>query len=469
MNNSVQIRGFHKEKIFNIWALAGLLMFTFVLFVLSLNSDLALPVLAVTFGISFIALMIKYPKVWLWTLALSSFVFFRTSDLKIGIGDVIFGIFIIAATYIWLFWKIFVQREKIVETIADWLIILFYTGMLLNLGVAFLNDVPFLNWFREFALFSNILLYFPLKYYLNDKKDIIIILALFALSVGLAAADQVRMYRQIALAQAVYAYQLGTSVRLNQSLFSATIFFSLIMSLLPMKQIWRFLLWGLALASIAGLVVSFSRSFWVFVTFAMIAVFFYLSKKQKKIIIIAIGLIMFASSVTFFTFFREKADLMLQVLEHRIASTTKGTKDVSWKLRAIEYDEAMSRISEHPLFGNGLGKKIKYYVPVLHWTTITHNIHNGYLFAAFRLGIPLTLIFLIILGYNTVMAERLTRKLKDPFYKNLLLASMFSLLLLITASLLSNQFFSRDGGIILALSFAFVSIAQKKVRLKLIS
>jgi len=154
VSEQVKIEGFYKAKIFNIWAFAGLLLFTFVLFFLSLNSELSLPVLAVVAGISYIALMFKYPKLWLWTIALSSFVFFRTTDVKIGVGDVIFGIFIIAGTYVWIFWKLLVQREKLVESIADWFIVLFYTGMLLNLGMALLNDVKFINWFREYALFS---------------------------------------------------------------------------------------------------------------------------------------------------------------------------------------------------------------------------------------------------------------------------------------------------------------------------
>ncbi len=469
MSEQLKIEEFYKEKIFNVWALAGLLLFTFILFFLSLNGELSLPVLAVAIGIGYIALLFKYPKLWLWTIALSSFVFFRTSDVKIGVGDVIFGIFIIAGTYIWLFWKLLIQREKLIDSIADWFIILFYIGMLLNLGVAMLNDVKFINWFREYALFSNILLYFPFKYYLKDKKDIITILVLFGISVFFAAADQVRMYREIALAQAIYAYQLGTSVRLNQSLFSSTIFFAVILSLLPMSKIKRLLLWGVAFAAIAGLVVSFSRSFWVFVIFAFMLFFIYLSKNHKKIIVIALGFLMLVGSVTFFTFFKEKADLMLMVLTERLTSTTKGTKDVSLKLRLVEYEEVVERINENPLFGNGLGKKIKFYVPFLHITTITHNIHNGYLFAAYRLGIPLTLIFLFILGYNTFVAEQLARKLKNPFYKNLLLASFVSLLLLIAASMLSNQFFSRDGGMILALTFAFVANAKKKYDKKLIS
>jgi len=236
-----------------------------------------------------------------------------------------------------------------------------------------------------------------------------------------------------------------------------------------MKQIQRLLLWGVAFAALAGLVFSFSRSFWIFVLFAFILIFIYLSKNHKKIIIVAIGFIMLVASISFFTFFKEKADLMLQVLSHRLTSATKGTKDVSWKLRLVEYEEVMNGIEENPFFGNGLGKKVKFYVPFLHITTISHNIHNGYLFTAYRLGIPLTLIFLFFLGYNTFVAEQLARKLKNPFYKNLMLASMVSLLLLIVASMLSNQFFSRDAGMIMALSFAFVSNAKKKYDEKLIS
>lgn len=454
---------------FNSIAFIGLLFFTFILFVLSLNGKLTLPVLGAAIGLPLIALMFKYPKLWLWTLAISSFEFFRTSDLKIGVGDILFGIFIIAGTYIWLFWKILVQREKIVYSIADWLIVLFYIGMVLNLSVAMMNNVKFLDWFREFTLFSNILLYFPFRYYLKDKKDIITILVLFGISVGLSAADQVRMYREIALSQAVYAYQLGKSVRLNQPLFTVAIFFSMILSLLPMKKIYRILLWGLGFLSTAALIVSFSRSFWVFVVFAFILMLFYLNKHNRTVFLIGLVIISLAGTVTLFTVFKEKADLMIAVLENRVLSTTKGTKDVSLELRLIEYDEALKQIEKHPWFGNGLGNKINFYVPFMHISTHTKYIHNGYLFTMFRMGIPLTIVLVTILIYFFITGEKLARKLKEPFYKYLVLVSSVSLLMLMASSMLSNQFFQRDAGVIIALSFAFISNTQTKIRNKLIS
>jgi len=469
VNERTQTGIFPGGNMFYILAVTGLLFFTFVLFFLSLNPALALPVLGITVGIPFFALIIKYPKIWLWTIALSSFVFFRTSDLKIGVGDILFGIFIVASTYIWLIWKVFVQREKLVESIGDWFIVLFYSGMLLNSVVALLNGATFLNWFREYALYSNMLLYFPFKYYLKDKKDIITLLLMFGLSVLIASVDQIRMYKEIALSQTIYAYQLGRSVRLNQPLFSATIFFSLIMSLLPMKKIYRLALWGLTFASIAALVVSFSRSFWVFVFFGIIYIFFYLVKSQKKLIAAALGIIILTGTVSFFSFFGERANLMLLVLSERLTSATKGSKDVSMKLRLVEYDEALKQISRNPLFGNGLGKRFHFYVPNLHITTYTPNIHNGYLYAIYRFGIPVAFIFFFILAYNIFISERMSRKLTDPFYRNLNLAVMISLMMLAAASLFSNQFFQRDCGVILALGFAFISITQKKYKQQLIS
>ncbi len=469
MNNQASIRRFDELKKTNVFAVAGLLFFTFILFFLSLNPSLALPVLGVALAIPFFALIIKYPKVWLWTIALSSFVFFRTSDLKIGVGDILFGIFIVASTYVWLIWKFVVQREKLVESIADWFIIFFYAGMLLNIVVAMLNDITFLDWFREYSLYSSLLLYFPLKYYLKDKKDIITILILFAISVTLAAIDQVRMYQQVALAEAVYAYQLGGSVRLNQPLFTTTIFFSLILSLLPMKMIYRLMLWGLTLLTTAALIVSFSRSFWVFVIFGVFYLFFYLSRKQKKILIVGLSIVLFAGSVSFFTIFKEKADLMLIVLSNRLQSTTKGKKDVSLHLRLIEYDAVFKEIAKYPFFGNGLGKKFHFYVTNLHSTTYTRNIHNGYFFTVFRLGFPLTIVFLLVLFYNIFIAGHIARRLDAPFYRNLMLVTMISLLMLVASSLTANQFFERDSCIIMALGYAFVSNVHKKYKQKLIT
>lgn len=454
----------NKQFWFLLTAFPFLSLVTFVFFYLANVQELGLAILALIIAIPVVVLMYHKPKIWLFVIAGSSFIFFRSSDIDVTIDDVAFGMLYVGFIYIWLLWHVLVLRKKLVQNIADAIILIFYAGMLLNLIVATLNDVPFLNWFREYALFSNILLYFPIREYLKDKKDIKIFLILFGISVVFSAIDQFRMYKEIALSQTLYTYQLALSVRLNQTLFSATIFFSLILSLLKMKLISRILLWGLAGASTAALIVSFSRSFWIIIMFGVLLMLFYLNLKHRKILLTGLAFITVSGIIAFFSIFQEKSTAMIEILVDRLQSTGKGKSDVSVQLRLIEYEEALKGIRANPWFGNGMGKKINYYEPNLHFNVTTHNIHSGYLFAAYRFGIPMSLLFFFMIAYYLFFAERLSVKSKDNFFKALALSSAMSLIMIIVASFASNQFFARDGGVLLAVCFAFINIAKEKFK-----
>jgi len=451
----------YKQSWFYLTAFSILSLLTFIFFYLANYQELGLAILGLVIAIPFVFLMYHKPKIWLFVIAGSSFLFFRSSDVDVTFDDVAFGLLYVGFIYLWLVWRVLVLRKKLVQNIADAAILLFYAGMLLNLIVASLNDVPFLNWFREYALFSNILLYFPIREYLKDKKDIKIFLILFSISVVFSAIDQFRMYKEIALSQTLYAYQLALSVRLNQTLFSAAIFFSLILSLLRMALIYRVLLWGLAGASTAALIVSFSRSFWVIIMFGVFLMLFYLSWKQKRILLTGLTLILVSGIIAFFSIFQAKSSAMIEILADRLQSTGKGKSDVSVQLRLIEYEEVINGIWDNPWFGNGMGKKINYYEPNLHFNVTTHNIHSGFLFAAYRYGIPMSLLFFFVIAYYLFFGERLSVKSKDNFFKALSLSSAMSLMMIVVASFASNQFFARDGGILLAVCFAFINISKE--------
>lgn len=452
----------YKQFWFYLTAFSMLSLVTFIFFYLANFQELGLAIFALVIAVPVVILMYHKPKIWLYVIAGSSFLFFRSSDVDVTIDDVAFGLLYVGFIYLWLLWRVLVLRKKLVQNIADAAILLFYAGMLLNLIVATLNDVPFLNWFREYALFSNILLYFPIREYLKDKKDIKIFLILFGISVIFSAIDQFRMYKEIALSQTLYAYQLALSVRLNQTLFSATIFFALILSLLKINIISRVMLWGLAGASAAALIVSFSRSFWVIVMLGVFLMLFYLSWKQKRILLTGLALILVSGIIAFFSIFQEKSTAMIEILVDRLQSTGKGKADVSVQLRLIEYEEVFKGIWQNPWFGNGMGKKINYYEPNLHFNVTTHNIHSGYIFAAYRYGIPMSFLFFFVIAYYLFFGERLSVKLKDDFFRALVLSCTVSLLMIVVASFASNQFFARDGGVLLAVCFAFIFNGKEK-------
>jgi hypothetical protein len=53
-----------------------------------------------------------------------------------------------------------------------------------------------------------------------------------------------------------------------------------------------------------------------------------------------------------------------------------------------------------------------------------------------------------------------TRRQKDEFWRLLSFSAFLTILMIAFACLTSNQFFARDGGVILAVSFAIISISS---------
>ena len=426
-------------------------------------------VLAGISGLLLIALIVKYPKLWLYTIAISSVSFFRSGAEGVSTADVLYGGYFIASTFIWVFWKMIVQRERIVTNIADWSILFFFAFLLINSFWSFNQDVNLFDWFREYALFFTVLLYFPIKYYFREKKDIVTLLILFGISVAICAVDQLRMYKENALSQVVYAYQLGISVRINQTLFSAGILYSVMLSLIDMKVWKRVTVFIFLVLSTSALLVSFSRSFWLLIIFGIILLFFYLNKKQKIMLLIGFFIISIIGTVIFLNVFKEKSKLMTTIIEKRILSSTEGSKDISVQLRLVEYEQVFRGIAASPWFGNGLGKRVEFYDPNLHWTFRAFNIHNSYFFIVYRVGIPLALFFFFPVIYRIFWGERLARRIDDQFYKALLLGATSTILLITIASFASAQFFNRDGTVVLAMSYALIDIIRNKYDNKLIA
>jgi O-antigen ligase len=235
---------------------------------------------------------------------------------------------------------------------------------------------------------------------------------------------------------------------------------SLLVSLLPMKRIYRVSIWMISGLSLIGLIVSFSRTFWVFIILGIVIMLFFINNEQRKTLVAGLSIISLAGIIVFFSVFEGKTKMMSMILSNRLMSTTKGTKDLSAYQRFIEYETVLKSVEENPMFGNGLGKTFNFYDPYLHLTQRPKNVHNGYLYIAFRLGIPMLVVFLCFLMMYLGNGLIETRRQKDEFWRLLSFSAFLTILMIAFACLTSNQFFARDGGVILAVSFAIISISS---------
>jgi len=445
----------------SVISLLVLFIFTGISLWLGTVLELGLVVISIITGIAYLYFCVKYPKFWLYSIAATSFIFIQPGGEDITVFEVLHGFFFSLSAVFWIFWMIFIKKEKVVRNIADWLILFFFGYLLISLPIAMINGNTLINWGREYIIFSVVLLYFPIRHYFYNKKDITILLIIFTCVLSLSELFQLYQYKQTALHDAIYAYQLGSSVRVNQSIFSMSIIFGFLFSLY-LDNVWkRILVLIFTSLSIMALTVSFSRTFWIMVIVALIISLLFVSTKAKKRAFLSLLIIfsVLACSVVFV--FRDNARIMFKVLENRVSSAGKGTKDLSIQMRLQEYESVWQSIAKYPLGGRGLGILHEYIQPADLVTIRTLNVHNGYLFFLFRIGYPLFALFLFFIFYYIFKAGLLLFKIKDTFHKLLLLGSLNSLILMIVANFLTIVFNSRDGTFVILLSVVFISISER--------
>lgn len=448
-------------------SVGGILLYFFslaALFFISAYFKIYLFVLAGMAGLIFFTVCVIYPRFWIYSILGFSIFFLRGSSEGISILDVGTGGFYIGTLFIWLFWKIAVERERLIQNFADWMILFLYAAMLFTVFISLNNNVDFLDWLREYAIFTVLMFYFPIRYYFTDKKDLTRLLILFALVVVAADLSQFYMYYKATFSNLMYAYQLKSSVRLNQSLFSCAFMFGVLFALRTPSRWRELLLWGFTYLTFAALITSFSRTFWILAGFEVIILAFYLPRKQavKMTYYFLTIAVIFTFSVI--TVFKDNAEIAFQVMSNRITSSVEGKKDVSVQSRLSEWDYVESQIMDSPLGGNGLGKGIHFYEKIRQETNRTKTIHNGYLFFFFRMGIPLSLFILVPIFFYMFKAESLARRSKDGFFRTILLGAAASLLLMVVAAMTNSAFVYRDGLFVLLLSFAFIGIAEENIR-----
>ncbi len=444
----------------------GLLLFIpALLLYVAVYMELGAYVLGAVAGIPFIVAFIRYPKFWLHFVAVSSGVFFISTGEGVSALDVVFLLTHVGGILIWLGWQVFVERRKLMRNIADWLIVFFFIALWLNLAIAWLNEVELIYWFREYFLLTATLYYFPFREYFNTPEKLKKILISFAIAILIVAFYQFWMYYKAITSQNVlYAYQLGTSVRINQAILTSASMIGLLMVLEIKKLLPRLLMVAFTVVSVAGLIASFSRTFWAILLFGIFVIFIYVSYRKKIMLI-------WSTFITFFIFafgvivvMDQDAGILFQVIENRFTSTSRGIQDISVQSRLSEYDALFNRIAENPLGGNGLSSGFHFYNPITQTTLHTAIIHNGYFYLAYRIGIPLTLCYLAFLFYYFFRSEWLIRKLDDEFMKSLALGAFVSLLAIFIANITSSQFQSRDGMFVIIVSIVIISLCENQYK-----
>jgi O-antigen ligase len=463
------INGYLKDIIkgkvsFSVTSLIILALISGLFFYITFTLQQGIVAFAIIISLLLLYLIINYPRIWIYTVAGLSFLYFKETSEGISVIDYATAVLYSGSLIAWIVWMKLVNRVKIADSSADWLLIFFFVAFIFNFIVAAANGNDLLGCLRE-ALKGIIMLYFiPIKYYFKDRNDLKRLLIIFAISIIISALWQFYDYYKTLKVDAVYLYQLATSVRQNQAVFSAaTVFgFSFLIYYRKIKnQIFLFILTSLAFA---GLFTSFSRSFWLVIALNILILFLFVPVRKKIKILSYSAIALSLLVIVMFNILGDKSKYMVQIVENRIGSSFQGKKDISVDMRLTEYRSVYRRINENPLGGNGMGSKIKFYHSGNKATTITHNIHNSYLYTAQRYGIPMAICFFSAMILYLFKSFKLALKIKDQFDKMLILAAFNTMLMLLITSFVTAIHYYRDGMVTTAVTIAVIGIIEMKYK-----
>lgn len=468
MSEAISYFGFIESRKSNIFQLIGLgllLSFGFVLqYFLGAGIYLACGMLA----IGFFCLMVRYPKIWIYTTAISLPFVLWTRDSGLSVSDIVIAVIFQLNIIIWLFWKIIVQRERIIKNFGDWVLILFLVLLLLNYFVSLFNDNDSVLWVREYALMLLMLLYLPIKYYFKEDKDIKLLL--ICLAIGLTGTVAIHLYefKQNAIKDAVYAYQLGNSVRLNQTIYYVAIICSICMVFFTKNKITKLGLLFFGFINTLALITSYSRTYWVVLILNFAFLFLFLNLKKKMYAAGYCVLIVIAFIAIVYSIVPKYANIMFEVIEKRFISSGNVKTDPSLKLRYIEYKRAYRQIGGDEckiMYGNGLSKEYWDYENINKTYYLTANIHNGYLSFVYRFGVPLTFLYIIFFIYVSIRSFWLAFVCKDKLLKPLMLASASFFVLLVITDFTSAQFMYKESLVSYAFILGFMEITAERLKM----
>lgn len=407
-------------------------------------------------------IILTYPKIWIYSVVLLFTLFFAKTDDDLNFYEVVIALVYNAGLYLWIFWSVFVSKRKLVRNIADWIILFLFVLLLFgNSAIAVMNGVDFTTWLREYVLFTLTLFYFPIREHFSEKKDLIKLLIVLAVAIFIVDFRQFYSYYYgITSDDIQYAYELGKSVRINQTVFTIASIFGFLFAFNQSKKKNEYLIFIFTAITIVALITSFSRTFWVIQIFALIMMFFFLPSKQKAklslyLTILSVSLISIGYIVA-----QDNMSIFFKYAEQRLTSSTKGKKDISLQSRLSEWRSVFHDLEYKWLSGNGFAKEFSFYNPISSTTKHTSIIHNGYIYFIYRMGIPLTLMYLFFFSYYFYKSFLLLKLTKDPFFKVLIVATFGSILAMYIINITSSQFMYRDGLFTVAFLVAFTGIAE---------
>jgi O-antigen ligase len=190
---------------------------------------------------------------------------------------------------------------------------------------------------------------------------------------------------------------------------------------------------ALVVTNAVGLLLTYERTFWIATVLGlgMIAVRAGFAQRLR-VIVLVVGVVVIAAPVL-----STVAPGALSAASERLLSLNQYGNDDSVRYRLQEGRHVIDKIQAHPLVGWGLGDEIFYGLPWLQTPPSAEAFaHNGYLWLAWKIGIPAALLLFLTIGWAIV--ARPPRG--EPLYLAVRLGAQASLLVMLVVSITFPSF-----------------------------
>ena len=201
-----------------------------------------------------------------------------------------------------------------------------------------------------------------------------------------------------------------------------------------------------------GLLLTYERTFWLATVLALGFILLRAGFAQRlRVIALTVALVIVVAPAL-----STLAPGALSAAAERLLSLNQYGNDDSVRYRLQEGRHVVEKIEEHPIIGWGLADEIFYGLPWLQTPPSAEVFaHNGYLWLAWKIGIPAALLLFAVIGWAIVARPP---PAIDPIYRAVRLGAQASLLVMLVVSITFPSFSALNitavNGVLLALCLA---------------
>jgi O-antigen ligase len=369
-----------------------------------LSAELLLGIPFVAAGTALVVIvivaMMKAPRLWISGTLLILPVFLTESGEGLSPVEIALGGALILSITLWVLWRLANDYRSIIRTWTDAALFVWLALSSLNVAIAAANDINVADWFAEWAIFTLMLYYLPIReHFGSSESGRIQLLTVAAWSSILQALYSMWIFRQRMSSNLVYAFQLESARSVLLGPFFVLAIIGGIIAMFSLSSRKAKLLSGITiLINAAALLLTFTRTLWVLGSVSVLITLLFLRWKQIVGFVTATTATITAAVAAAFTVAPNIANIALMLGRRRILSSTRlRGGDYSFETRMLEANAAWKQIAESPIGGKGIRSKILAWDPIYQMSNSSSFVHIGYLNITMKLGFPLALLFLGIL------------------------------------------------------------------------